>query len=147
MSSTRSLRSLLAGPRRESASGLTVLLLVLAVLSVHFLCSAHLDEQAPRAGHSHAAAMQGSGQVAPPAGALAAEAARAPLGDGSHGCSDHHSATAQCDPVLPSTPETAMAPDPAVLWAASDPAYHALPAWSGVAVAAPSLTALGISRT
>ena len=122
--------------------------LVLAVLSVHFLCSAHVDGQAQSASHSHVAAVQGSGQEAAPTETSAVEVASAPLGGGSHGCFDHHVVTAQCDPVVPSSPGPAVVPDSAVQWLVSDMALRESPAWSGGTVAAaPSLHALGISRT
>lgn len=148
MSLTRRPRSLLAGPRRESASVLTVVLLVLAVLSVHFLCSVHVDGQARSASHSHVAAVQGSGQETAPTETSAVDVATAPLGGGPHGCSDHHAVTEQCDPVMPSSPGPAVVPDFAVQWLVSDMALRESPAWSsGTVAAAPSLHALGISRT
>jgi hypothetical protein len=145
MSLTRRLHSLLADPRRGSASVLTVMLLVLTVISAHVLCSTHLNE-AESAGHSRVAAVQSA--VPATADASVVEAAPAPLGSDSHGCSDHHSVTAQCDPVLLPPPGPAVVPELAVQWLVADLAHREPPARSSVTVAAaPSLTALGISRT
>ncbi|WP_125777268.1 hypothetical protein [Antribacter gilvus] len=146
MSLTRHLRSLLADPRRETASVLTVMFLVLAVVSVHVLCNVHLDEPAQSAGHSHQAPVPDAEQASAPTSVV--EAAPAPLGGGSHGCSDHHSATAQCDPVTPTSPGPAVAPTSSVQWLVSDLAHAERAARHiGTVAAAPSLTALGISRT
>lgn len=144
---THHLRRLLAGPRRETASVLTIMLLVLAVVSVHVLCSVHLDAPAQSAGHSHQA-VQGSPQEPATVPTFVVEAAPGPMGSGSHGCSDHHSATVQCDPVTPTPPGPAVAPDLAVQWLVSDVAHREPAARQfGTVAAAPSLHALGISRT
>jgi hypothetical protein len=145
MSLTRRLHSLLADPRRESASILTVMLLVLAVISAHVVCGVHVSERA-EGGHSHVAAMQSAAPAT--LGASVAEAAPAPLGGDPHGCSEHHSVTAQCDPVRLPPPGPAVVPELAVQWLVADLAHREPPVRSSVTVAAaPSLTALGISRT
>jgi len=144
---TRRLPSLLADPRRESANILTVMLVVLAVISAHVLCGVHLNEQAQGVGHSHEVAVQSAARAPAAAETPVAEVAPAPLGD-SHGCSDHHSVTVRCDPVLQPPPGPAAVPELAMQWLVSDMAHHEPPVRSSVTVAAaPSLTALGISRT
>jgi hypothetical protein len=124
------------------------MLLVLAIISAHLLCSTHPNEQAQGAGHPYVAAVQSSEHGPATTGASVAVAAPAPPGDGSHGCSDHHPVTAQCDPVLLPAPGPAAVPELAMQWLVSDMARHepTVPLSTTVA-AAPSLTALGISRT
>lgn len=140
MSLTRRLRSLLADPRRESASILTVMFLVLTVVGVHVLCSVHLDERldgldGQGASHSHGAAVHAAGHDSE-------------HGGGSHGCADHHRVAAQCDPLRPAAPAPAVTPELAVQWLVPAPASHEPLTRSSVTLpTAPSLTALGISRT
>lgn len=135
MSPTRRLRSLLAGTRRGSVSVLSVMIVALALVSVHVLCSVHLDRS--DAGHGHG-----------PAAGVAAETGSVPLGDESHGCGDHHSASAQCDPVLPSPVVSAVLPERTVQRTAPAAAYQDHRTADGVATPVPpSLHALGISRT
>ncbi|MFC8801492.1 hypothetical protein ACFT2C_27475 [Promicromonospora sp. NPDC057138] len=150
MSLTRRPSSLLADHRRWSASVLTVMLLVLAVLGAQVLCGVHLNEQA--AGHADEAAVQSPG-LWPAAETTVAEApdveaALAPPDDGAHGCSDHRSLTAQGDPVRQPPPGPAVMPELAAQWLVADLAHREPPVRSSVTdAAAPSLTALGISRT
>lgn len=153
MNLTRHARSLLADPRRELATVLTVMALVLALVGVHVLCSVHLDEAAHGAshshgaGHSHEASAQSSEDHSETAKATFVEIADAPLGDDQH-CADHGSVAAQCDPVLPVPQVPAVVPDLAVQWLVPDmPRHEARAPAAVVAVAAPSLHALGISRT
>ncbi|MFI8526672.1 hypothetical protein ACIGB8_19605 [Promicromonospora sukumoe] len=151
MSPTRRPSSQLAGPRHGLAGAWAVLLLALAVVSVHVLCSVHLDEQAQGAGHSHAAsALVSVDEAADEAAgdAVGAPAVPEPAGGDSHGCSDHHQATAECDPVLPVPAGSAVLPDLTVRWQVPEAAHHASRVGpNGTVAAAPSLHALGISRT
>ena len=129
-------------------SALTVMFLVLAVVSVHVLCSVHLDEHAHTgaqasdggevlAAHDVASAQDAAGEVVPE-----------PLGGGSHGCSDHRAVTAQCDPILPAPLVLAAVPERTVQRIAPAAVHQDHRTATSVAVAAaPSLHALGISRT
>lgn len=139
------------------------MLLVLAVITAHVLCSTHLNEQAAGAGHSHVTAVQSSEQgpaaadtavletastETPVPATPVAEVAPAASAGASHGCSDHHPVAAQYEPVLLPAPAPAAVPELAMQWLVSDLARHEPPVRSSVTVAAaPSLTALGISRT
>lgn len=147
MSLTCRLRSLLAAVRPGSTGVLSVMFLVLAVVSVHALCSVHVDEPQPGAGHTHGTSAVLAVDLA---GALepAVEAEPEPLGGGTHGCGDHHTATAQCDPVLPAPLDLAVMPEPAAQRLAPAAAQQDHLALTSVVTApAPSLHALGISRT
>ena len=124
-------------------SVLSVMFVALALVSVHVLCSVHLDRG--HAGHGH-------GEV--PAVVSAAPAATVPgtgsepLGDESHGCGDHHSTSAQCDPLRPSPVVSAVLPERTVQRTAPAAAYLDHRTADDVAAPAPpSLHALGISRT
>ncbi|MFI2488989.1 hypothetical protein ACH47X_18920 [Promicromonospora kroppenstedtii] len=140
MNPTRRLRPFLAGARRGSMSVLSVMFVALALVSVHVLCSVHLDRG--HAGHGH-------GEV--PAVVSAAPVpgtASEPLGDESHGCGDHHSTSAQCDPLRPSPVVSAVLPERTVQRTAPAAAYLDHRTADGVAAPVPpSLHALGISRT
>jgi hypothetical protein len=152
MNQTRRARSLLADPRRELASVLTVMALVLAVMGMHVLCSAHLDERARAAATVDNVAAQHAvqdttTQVTVGSHTAAAGIAPGPLGDDPH-CSGHRTVTAQSDPVLLPPQGPAVVPDLAAQWLVPDMPHHGPRTSSGVAaVAAPSLHALGISRT
>ncbi len=140
MSLTRRLRPLLAGTRRGSVSVLTVMLLVLTVVSVHALCSVHVDTH----DGGEVLAAQGVASTQDPAVEVVPE----PLGGASHGCSDHHSVTVRCDPVLPPSLVLAALPERTVQRLAPAAVHQDHRTASSVATAAaPSLHALGISRT
>ncbi|MFD2794488.1 hypothetical protein ACFS27_13355 [Promicromonospora vindobonensis] len=129
-------------------SVLTVMFLVLAVLGVQAVCGVHLDE----AGHTSALTDAGAGHHAASAGlGTSDQATEADLGhhgdDPSH-CSEERTATARYDRTLSPFPDLAQAPDLAQQWLVPGIAHHAPRGPSGLAVAAaPSLHALGISRT
>ena len=147
MSMTRRFSLQLADPRRGLAGAWAVVLLALAVVSVHVLCSVHLNEQTRGNGHSHAASALVSVDESAD-GTAGMLAVPEPVGGDSHGCSDHHKATAECDPVLPTLPGSAVLPDLTVRWHVPEMAHHESRARSdGTVTAAPSLHALGISRT
>ena len=146
MNLTRAARSLLAAPRRGFASVLTVMFLVLAVLGVQAVCGVHLDEA-----HSSTSAHGAVGQHSAPAAATASDQASQAdpehPGDPNH-CSEDRTETARYDrTVSPSTDLAGVAPL-AVHWLVPGITHHGPRAPSGqVAAAAPSLHALGISRT
>jgi hypothetical protein len=157
MSLTRHLHSPIAGPRRGSASVWTVMLLVLAVVSVQALCTVHLDDLVRSTTHSagsstsHAHGVVGQDAVQGITGSqdASARAASEPaLDGGSHGCFDRHPMTTQCDPARPLPPSPAVVPDLAVQRLVPGMTRHESRAEpSGTAAAAPSLHAMGISRT
>jgi hypothetical protein len=160
MNLTRAARSQLADPRRESASILAIMFVVLTVLGVQILCGSHLDaghhsldEPGHRGGHVDAAV----GHHATPA-ALGTPEQVTGADPGHHGghhgddgnhCSEDRTATARYERTLSPFPDLSGAPDLAQQWLVPDMAHAAAPRVpSGVAVAAaPSLHALGISRT
>ncbi|MFI2365756.1 hypothetical protein [Promicromonospora sp. NPDC019610] len=143
MNVTRAARSLLADPRREAKSVLAVMFLVFTVLSVQLLCGVHLDE----AGHPHPQATVGqyAASAVVPAGAEG--------GSGHHGedpnhCSENRTVTARYDRTVSPSAELAGEPELALRWLVPDLAHPRHGTASGVAdAAAPSLHALGISRT
>ena len=154
MNLTRAARSLLADPRRELTSVLTVMFLVLTVLGVQVLCSVHVAE-AGHGTHTH----DGVGQHAPLAAADAAGHAT-PDSHGTEDGSGHHdedpsdchedrTVTARYERMLSPFPDLAEAPDLAQQWLVPAMAHDGPQGPSaGVAdAAAPSLHALGISRT
>ncbi|WP_146197309.1 hypothetical protein [Promicromonospora sp. AC04] len=146
MSLTRRLHPFLAGPRRGSVSVLTVMLLVLAAVTVHALCSFHLDPHTSAQAHDGGEVLAAQGVANTQDAAV--EVVPEPLGGASHGCSDRHSAAVQCDPVLPPSLVLAALPEPAVQRLAPVTVHRDHRTASSVAVAAaPSLHALGISRT
>ncbi|WP_369369852.1 hypothetical protein AB1046_13660 [Promicromonospora sp. Populi] len=143
MNLTRRISSLLADPRRGFAGVLTVMFLVLTVLGVQVLCSVHLDE----AGHSD---VEQPAMVA----AVGAPDRVAEVAPGHHDgedpfdCSEDRTLTARYDRTLSPSTDLAEAPGLALQWLVPDTAHHVLRVPSGVAAAAaPSLHALGISRT
>ena len=152
MNLTCAARSQLADPRRESASILAIMFVVLTVLGVQILCGIHLDEAGHRGAHVDAAA----GHYAAPAVVGTLDQLTEP-GAGHHGghhgedgnhCSEDRTATARYERTLSPFPDLAGAPDLAQQWLVPDLAHDAPRVPSGVAVAAaPSLHALGISRT
>ncbi|MFE7509208.1 hypothetical protein [Promicromonospora sp. NPDC057488] len=145
MSPARRLRSLLAGTRRGPVSVLSVMFVALALVSVHVLCSVHLERNDAGHGHGEVAITT---EVAAAAATAVPGTSSAPLGDESHGCGDHHSTSAQCDPLLPSPVVSAVLPERTVQRTAPAAAYPDHRTADGVATPVPpSLHALGISRT
>ncbi|MGI5191571.1 hypothetical protein ACQEVI_25755 [Promicromonospora sp. CA-289599] len=124
MDVTRRTRPLLAGVRRGLAGALTAMLLVLAVVSAGAVVSTYHD-------------------------ATTVEVAVGPIHDGLRDCSDHHSPSAHCDPVVPVfSSGPAAAPVPSTGWLVSAVGHGDTPVPANTADAsAPSLHALGISRT
>lgn len=148
MNLTRALRSQFADPRRGFASLLTVMFLVLAVLGVQAVCSVHLDET----GHSSTSAHDAVGQHTAPAAATAsdptAHADSGHHGEGPSDCAEDRTVTARYDRTVSPSTDLAGAPPLAVQWLVPGIAPDGPRAPSGLAVAAaPSLHALGISRT
>ncbi|MEV0894613.1 hypothetical protein [Promicromonospora sp. NPDC050262] len=143
MNLTRPARALLAEPRRGVTSVLAVMFLVLTVVGVQLLCGVHLDE----AGHAHRESAVG--QLA--ASGVAPAEAGGPSGhhgDDPNHCSENRTVTARYDRTVSPSADLAGEPDLALRWLVPDIAHTQRGAASGVAVAAaPSLHALGISRT
>ncbi|WP_460757643.1 hypothetical protein [Myceligenerans cantabricum] len=149
MNLTRTARSPLADPRRDLASVLAAVLLVLSVLSVQVLCGIHLDE----AGHSTHADGEITGNDT--AAAVITPDRSTEMVSGGHGagegpvhCSEDRAETVRHVKPLSLYPELAEAPNLTLRWPVPDLSRQASPMPSGVtAMAAPSLHALGISRT
>jgi len=143
MTLTRAARSLLAELRREAKRALVVAFLAFTALGVQLLCDVHLNE----VGHAHPTAAVGQ---------YAASAALTAEGEGADGhhdeagdhCPENRTVTARYDRSGAASAELAPAPELAVQWPVPH-VVHLQPAVPpGVAVAAaPSLHALGISRT
>jgi hypothetical protein len=147
MNLTFAARSPLADPRRGFASVLTVMFLVLAVLSVQAVCGVHPHE----AEHSSASAYDSVGQqAAPPVATTLDDVEMAPghHGAGSHHCAEDRPVTARYERTQSPSTDLAEVPALAAQWLVPDIRLHAPRVPSGLAVAAaPSLHALGISRT
>lgn len=126
--------------------------LVLTVVSVHALCSVHLGEHAQDAAQAQDAgavltAHSTTHSVAE-AGDAPAELVPGSLDGGPHGCSDRGPLIAQCDPVVPASLAPAAVPERSTQRIVAAIAHRARLTATGVAdAAAPSLHALGISRT
>ncbi|WP_460708245.1 hypothetical protein [Myceligenerans halotolerans] len=134
MTLTRRIRPFLAGSRRDLARVLTVMCLVLAVIGVQAVCSVHLDESG-HGGGAHADAVV----VVPDSGHH---------GEGRYDCHEGGPVTARSDRAPASSPDLAAAPECIEPWRAAAGTRDARQVPTGVAVAAaPSLHALGISRT
>ncbi|WP_454860021.1 hypothetical protein [Promicromonospora soli] len=174
MNLTRVARPSLADPRRGLASVLTVLLLVFAVLAVQAVCSVHLH-QADRSGTSAGGAVgqqyaavtvQAAPDLAAPDLAApdlaapgmavpdqaipdqAAHAAPERPAQDPYDCAEDRTITARYDRTVSPATEQAGVPSLAMQWLVPAIAEHGVRAPSGlVAAAAPSLHALGISRT
>lgn len=124
MDVTHRTRPLLAGVRRGLAGVLTAMFLVLAVVGAGVVCGTYPE-------------------------ASVVEVAAGPIHDGLRDCSDHHSPSAHCDPLLPVfSPGPAAAPVASTGWLVSAVGHGDTPVPANTADAtAPSLHALGISRT
>ncbi|WP_419705425.1 hypothetical protein [Promicromonospora sp. NFX87] len=153
MNLTRAARSPLAAPRRALTSVLTAMFLVLVVLGVQAVCGVHLDD----AGHGGTSAYGAAGQHAAQAAATAPDqvtgAAPGQHGDGHHGegpnhCAEDRPVTARADRTVSPSIDLARAPALAMQWLVPEITQHSPKEPAGLAVAAaPSLHALGISRT
>ncbi|MFD2795199.1 hypothetical protein ACFS27_16695 [Promicromonospora vindobonensis] len=152
---TRRFRSLRTGSRHGATAATAVMLLVLAVSGTHLACSVHLDEHPGGAthahgGHGHAGAHARSGGEAPAIDHVTTVRADAvePAVGGSSECSERDTVTAQSGSLLLPFPVLATAPEPTAIWLALPVVHTNHQTASGVAAAAaPSLHALGISRT
>jgi len=153
MNLTRVARPSLADPRRGLASVLTVMLLVFAVLAVQAVCSVHLHQ----AEHSGTSADGAVGQQyatvtaqAAPDQAVPDQAAQAleRPGEDPYDCAEDRTITARYDRTVSPSTDLAGVPSLAMQWLVPAIAEHGTRAPSGLAAAAaPSLHALGISRT
>jgi hypothetical protein len=158
MNLTRVARPSLADPRRGLASVLTVMLLVFAVLAVQAVCSVHLH-QAEHSGTSADGAVgqqyatvtvQAVPDQAVPDQAVPDQAAQAleRPGEDPYDCAEDRTITARYDRTVSPSTDVAGVPSLAMQWLVPAIAEHGTRAPSGLAAAAaPSLHALGISRT
>ena len=152
---SRRLRSLLAGSRHGVTALVAGVLLVLAAVGVHTMCSAHQHEQKGGAAQAHGGHGHGGESPRSDGEALAAhdvmtdqvDVAEPGVG-GSSGCSDHDTVTVQSDQLLLSSPVLVTTPERTAIRLAPAVAHQDYRSASGVAATAtPSLRALGISRT
>jgi hypothetical protein len=153
MNLTRAARSPLAAPRRGLTSVLAALFLALVVLGVQAVCGVHLDD----AGHGGTSAYGAVEHDAAHATATAPDqvvgATPGHHGEGHHGegpnhCAEDRPVTARSDRTVSPSIDLARAPALAMQWLVPELAHHCPQEPSGLAVAAaPSLHALGISRT
>jgi hypothetical protein len=153
MNLTRAARSPLAASRRGFTSVLTAMLLVLVVLGVQAVCGVHLDD----AGHGGTSAYGAAGhhvvQAATTAPDQVTGGAVGHHGEGHHGedpnhCAEDRPVTARSDRTVSPSMDLARAPTLAMQWLVPELAQHCPQEPTGLAVAAaPSLHALGISRT
>jgi hypothetical protein len=149
MNMTRRIRSLLAGSRRDPASVLTVMFLVLTVVGVQAVCSVHLDEAGHGAPHADAVVIQE--QAVP--GTASTQDPAVVSSPGHHGAGPDHCAedrvvTARYDRTLSPVLDLATSPERTEPWFTCAPEREQRRVPKGMAVAtAPSLHALGISRT
>lgn len=151
---TRRLRSPLAGSRRGATAVAIVVFLVLAVVGVHLVCSTHLNEHTGGAaqalgGHGHGGEhSRGGGALAVHDVATGQVDVVEPEADGSSGCSDHDTVTAQAKPLLLPSLILATTPERAAIRLTRAAVYQDHRMTSALAkAAAPSLHALGINRT
>lgn len=132
------LRPVLSGSRHRVTAVAATMLLVLAAAGGQAACGVQAAEPT-------GAVVQGMTTVGLAESVTASPAES--LVDGSSGCADHDTGTVQSDPVPP-TPVPAAAPEHPAARLALIGADQIHRTASGVAVAdAPSLHALGISRT
>lgn len=153
MNLTRAARSPLAAPRRELTSVLAAMVLVLVILGVQAVCGVHLDD----AGHGATSADGAVGQHVAQATATTPDqvtaAAPGHHGGGHHGedpnhCAEDRTVTARFDRTVSPSVDLARVPPLAMQWLVPVITQHCPKEPSGLAVAAaPSLHALGISRT
>ncbi|WP_129787952.1 hypothetical protein [Promicromonospora panici] len=154
MNVTRVARPSLADPRRGLAGVLTVMFLVFAVLAVQAVCGVHRHA----ADHSGTSADGAVGQQyaavaaqAVPDEAVPDEAAHAAPerpGQDPYDCAEDRPITARSDRTVSPSTDLAGVPALAVQWLVPAVADHGTRTPSGLAAAtAPSLHALGISRT
>lgn len=151
MDLTRAARPLPADSRRGFASVLTVMFLVLAVLGVQAVCGVHPHEADHGAGHGSTRPYTAVGQQVPTVVTPSGQPAQSTLGhhgEGSNHCAEDRTVTARYDRTLSPLMDMAGAPSLALRWLVPDIAHHGVRTPAGLAVAAaPSLHALGISRT
>jgi hypothetical protein len=147
MNLTRAARSPLADPRRGFVSVLTAVFLVLVVLGVQALCGVHAHEADHSSTSPHGAVEQHAASGAA-ASDPAAQVVPGHPGEGPNDCVEDRTVTARYDRTLSPSMDLAGPQALALQWLVPDIAQHDARAPSGLAVAAaPSLHALGISRT
>jgi hypothetical protein len=129
------------------------MLLALVVLGVQAVCGVHLDDAGHGGTSSYSAAGQHAAQVSVTAPDQVISAAPGRHGEGHHGegpnhCAEDRPVTARSDRTVSPSVDLARAPALAMQWLVPELAQHCPQEPSGLAVAAaPSLHALGISRT
>lgn len=147
MNLSRAARSPLAAPRRGFVSVLTVMFLLLAVLGVQAVCGIHPHEADHSSAQPHGAVQQHASSAAVMSDQAAQIEPEHPGEDPNH-CAEDRTVTARYDRTLTPSIDLVVQPSLALQWLVPDIAHRASPAPSGLAVAAaPSLHALGISRT
>lgn len=133
-------------------SVLTAMFLVLVVLGVQAVCGVHLDGAGHGGTSAYGAADHDAAQAAATAPDQVTGVAAGHHGDG-HGegpnhCAEDRPVTARSDRTVSPSIDLARAPALAMQWLVPELAHHCLQEPAGLAVAAaPSLHALGISRT
>lgn len=128
-------------------SVLTVLFLVLTVVGMQALCSIHLDEAGHGGTHMDGAVGQHAA-VEAPAAQHAAEVTSGHDGEDPSHCAESSPVTARYNRAVSPAVDLTGTPGLALQWLVPETAHYEPVTASGVAVAAaPSLHALGISRT
>lgn len=152
MNLTRAARSPFAAPRRGLTSVLTAMFLALVVLGVQAVCGVHPDD----AGHGGTSAYAAAGQHAVQASAAVPDQVAGATpghhgghhGEGPNHCAEDRPVTARSDRNVSPSIDLARAPALAMQWLVPEITQHCPHEPAGLAVAAaPSLHALGISRT
>jgi hypothetical protein len=147
MNPTCASRPPLADPRRGFVSVLTVAFLVLVVLAVQAVCGVHAHEADHSSTSPHVAVEQHAASGAA-ASDPAAQIAPGHPSEDPNDCVEDRTVTARYDRTLSPSIDLAGAQSLALRWLVPDIRNDAPRAPSGLAVAAaPSLHALGISRT
>lgn len=150
MNLTRRFRTARAGSRYGATAVMTFMLLVMAVVGATLTCSVHVGEHAHDVGQLHSGAQPHSGgevQAVHDAAIDEVDAVEL-VGGSSPGCSDHDTVPAQSFSLSPPPSLLATMPERTISWLA--PVVVRLdhrPNSSVAVAAAPSLHALGISRT
>ena len=153
MNLTRAARSPFAAPRRGLASVLTAMFLALVVLGVQAVCGVHPDDADHGGTSAYAAAGQHAVQASAAVPDQVAGATPGHHGGGHHGegpnhCAEDRPVTARSDRNVSPSIDLARAPALAMQWLVPEITKHCPHEPAGLAVAAaPSLHALGISRT
>jgi hypothetical protein len=154
MTLTRRLRSPLAGFRHGATAVAAVVLLVLAAVGAHMVCSMHPNERTGSATHAHGGHGHGGEDSRADEALNVHDVATGqadvvkPEAGSSSGCADHDTVTAQAQPLLLPSLVLATTPERTAIRLTHAAVYQDHRMTSAVAkAAAPSLHALGINRT